>query len=295
MNNNDLNQLQHNNEVTLEQVQATQKQLIRELDRLNKVQSRVKRRTTLLVAVIAILILITGTMAWFTLNSFSSVDNITMEITTGVDLRVDVENHGSDLRSYKKIITNDMINQYLSSAGGSDRSLTNLRLDPVTTPNGMAPFKNEKGVTRDPNSTSYLEFKVWFISSRDMWVHLNSDTETVQGTETGKTAVTTTSTGAQADIVKAVRVSYEADGSAAIYEPNKGAAVAGQTTFDLPVPMAFTNGTRLFHLNELEPKQVTIRVWAEGEDPECDDDVQQANLKVEMLFTGTDDNNQILG
>lgn len=295
MDNKDLNNLQENNEVTLEQVQRTQKKLMYELERMNKMQARVKRRTTLLVAIIAILILVTGTMAWFTLNSFSSVDNITMEITTGVDLRVDMQNHGSDIKQYKKIITNEMVNSYLSTAGGTDKSLTNLKLDPVTSSNGMAPFKNQKGATRDPNSTSYLEYKVWFISTRDMWVHLNSNEETVQGTEKGKTAVTTSSTGLQSDIVKAVRVSFEADGRAAIYEPNKGTPVAGQTTFDLVNPMQFSNSTRLFQLKELEPKQVTIRVWAEGEDPECDDDVQQANLQVAMLFTGTDDNNQVMG
>lgn len=291
MDNKELNQLQQNNEVTLEEVKATQQKLIREINRLNKMQSRVKRKTTLLVAIIAILILVTGTMAWFTLNSFSSIENLTMEITTGVDLRVDIENHGNDIKQYKKVITNAMVNQYLASQSGSDKSLTNLRLDPLTTPNGMPPFKLEKGATKEANSTSYLEYKVWFIASRDMWVHLSSDTATVEGTTTGTTKVSTSSTGAQANIVRAVRISYEADGNAVIYEPNKGSAVAGQTTFDVPTPMSYSNDTRLFHLNELEPKLVTIRVWAEGNDPECNDDVQQANLQVEMLFSGTDDNN----
>ena len=38
-------------------------------------------------------------------------------------------------------------------------------------------------------------------------------------------------------------------------------------------------------------KQVTIRIWIEGEDPQCDDDVQLANLQVQLNFEGTDDNN----
>lgn len=296
MDNKDINNLQENNEITLEQVQATQRKLIMELNRLNKVQARVKRRTTLLVAIIAILILITGTLAWFTLNSFSSVDNITMEITTGVDLRVDTVNHGSDIRQYKKVITNDMINSYMAGAGGTAKSLKDLKLDPLTTSNGMAPLKNQKGTTVAANGTSsYLEYKVWFIASKEMWVHLSSDNVNVQGSEKGTTAVTTTSPAPQSDIIKAVRASFESNGSAKIYEPNKGTPVAGQTTFDLGPAGTYSNDTRLFHLDALTPLQVTIRIWAEGNDPECDDDVQQANLQVAMLFSGTDDNNQVLG
>ena len=289
--NKNINELQENREVTLEEVQATQKQLIRELNRLKKVQARVKRRTTLLVAVIAVLILITGTLAWFTLNSKASVDNIALEITTGVDLRVDVDNHGSDVKAYKKIITNEMVNKYLATAGGTVTSLKDMRLDPVTSSTGKPDFTFEKGSVAKANSDTYLEYKVWFIATKDMWVHLNSNTETVEGTTTGTTAVKTSETDIKADVVKAVRISFDSPDATKIYEPNKGTPVNGQTTFDLPTPMAFSNDTRLFHLTKEEPKQVTIRLWAEGNDPECDDDVQNANIQLAMLFTGTDDNN----
>ena len=291
MDNRDLNNVQDNNQQLLESIQKTQVQLVNELNRLNKVHARVKRRTTLLVAIIAVLILITGTMAWFTLNSFSSVDNITMEITTGIELRVDTVNHGSDISQYKKVITNEMINGYLAGAGGTNKSLTDLKLDPLTTPSGMDPFKTQKGGTVKANSDTYLEYKVFFIASREMWVHLSSDTATLENKQ-ATTSVTTTSTGTKADVVRAVRVSFESGGSAAIYEPNKGNPVAGQKTFDLGSPGTYSNDTRLFHLNEKQPLEVTIRLWAEGEDPECDDDVQEANLNVALLFAGTDDANQ---
>jgi hypothetical protein len=34
-----------------------------------------------------------------------------------------------------------------------------------------------------------------------------------------------------------------------------------------------------------------MRLWVDGEDPQCDDDVQEADLNVQMSFVGTDDNN----
>lgn len=262
-------------------------QLLLEIEKLNKAQARIKRKTTFMLGVIALLVLITSTLAWFTLNSFASVENIQMDITTGVELRVDMENHGSDIELYKKTITNEMINSYLRTHG--DYNLADQLLDPVTTRNGIA-FESEQGATRVAGKDTFLEFDCYFIASKDMWVHLSSD----DANDFEGTSVTTTETGLKAEVIQAVRVGFEEDGAtpAAIYEPNKlGGAVNGQTTFDLSVPMNYTNDTRLFHLNELEPKKVTIRVWAEGNDPQCDDDVQRSNLTVKLLFSGTDENN----
>ena len=266
--------------------ERSKQELLAELEKLNKAQVRIKRRSTFLLSIIAMLVLVTSTLAWFTITTFASVENIQMNITTGVELRVDMESHGSDISQYKKTITADMINSYLRT--NHNTTMADQLLDPVTSSNGIA-FRNQGGSTMQPNDISYLEFKMWFIGSRDMWVHLSSDTATSLNNAT--TSVTTTSTGAQADIVRAIRVSFEDSGSAAIYEPNAGSAVAGQSTFDLPTPMNYSNSTRLFHLNKLEPKQITVRLWLEGEDPECDNDVQEADLAVDLLFNGTDEEN----
>ena len=121
---------------------------------------------------------------------------------------------------------------------------------------------------------------------------LKTSTESKTGADDG-TKVTTSDTGARADIVNCTRVSFtdKDTGETVIYEPNKASAVAGQNTFDLPRPMQLSNSTRLFKLTALTPKQVTVRIWIEGEDPQCDDDVQLANLQVQLNFEGTDDNN----
>ncbi len=267
---------------TLQEIQELRQELVK----LNRAHVRIKRKTTLLLSIIAMLVLVTSTLAWFTLNTFASVDNIQMTITTAPDLRVDTENHGSDISLYQKTVTSDMINSWLTS--NSYPSMADQMLDPVTTSNGIT-FVGETGGARTENNDTYLEIKLWFIASKPMWVHLSS--ETASALDNATTAVTTTETGAKADVVNAVRLSFEDSGSAVIYEPNAGSPVNGQTTFDLPSPMAYSNSTRLFYLEELTPKQITIRLWAEGNDPECDDDVQSANLQVDLLFSGTDDSN----
>lgn len=263
------------------------RELQQELNKLKKAQARIKRKFTFLLSIIAMLVLITATLAWFTLSNFASVSDINLKISTAPELYLDIENRGtSDLSLWKKTLTKDMINTALTSAGAP--KLEDQLLDPVTTSNGIS-FQSESGSSRGANDTSFIEFKVWFIATADMWVHLSGQTVDVDG-QSATTSCTTTDTGTKADIVKAVRVSYEDSGSTAIWEPNKGTAVNGQSTFD--VSQTFSNDTRIFHLDKLTPKQVTFRLWAEGNDPECDNDVQDANLTIQMLFGGTDDNNQ---
>ena len=266
--------------------EKTVQELQQELIKLKKAQARIKRKFTFLLGVIAMLVLITATLAWFTLSNFASVNEINLKISTAPQLYLDIENRGaSDLSLWKKTLTNDMINTSLRAQNAP--TLDQQLMDPVTTTNGIS-FQGRSGNTRNANSTTYIEFKVWFIATADMWVHLSGETVQVEGKD-ATTACTTTETGAKSDVVRAVRVSYEDSGSAAIWEPNRGNPVNGQTTFD--VSQTYSNNTRIFHLDKLSPKQITFRIWAEGNDPECDDDVQDANLTMTMLFGGTDDNN----
>lgn len=266
--------------------EKTRQELMEELEKLKKAQARIKRKFTFLLSIIAMLVLITATLAWFTLSNFASVNDINLKISTAPQLYLDIENRGNtDLSLWKKTLTNDMINTSLRAQNAP--ILSEQLLDPVTTTNGIT-FSGQSGNARNANSTSFVEFKVWFISSVDMWVHLSGQTVRVVDHD-ATTSCTTTDTGAKADIIRSVRVSYEDSGTAAIWEPNRGTPVNGQTTFD--VSQSFSNDTRIFHLNKLEPKQITFRIWAEGNDPECDDDVQEANLTMTMLFGGTDENN----
>ena len=262
-------------------------ELKQELMKLKKAQVRIKRKFTFLLSVIAMLVLVTATLAWFTLSNFASVNDINLKISTAPQLYLDIENRGTDVSMWKKVLTNDMINTALRAQNAP--TLDQQLMDPVTTSNGIS-FQNRSGNTRNANSTTFVEFKVWFIATEEMWVHLSGDKVQVENND-ATTSVSTTETGAKADVVRAIRVSYEDSGSAAIWEPNKGAAVNGQTTFD--VSTTYSNDTRIFHLDKLTPKQITFRIWAEGNDPECDDDVQEANVTIQMLFAGTDDNNSL--
>ncbi len=252
-----------------------------------KVPRKRRRRLIIYIAVITLLSMTTATVAWFSVNTFAGVQNLDLHISMSAQLKVAMEDYGTDLEKYGKVITNEMIDEYLQK---QNTRLADIVLDPVTTRAGDV-FTNQRGAERVPNKRSYLEFECYFIATEEMWVHLTTES-TKQGEDDG-TKVTTTSTGAKADVVNCARVGFTtAENGTAIYEPNRGTPVNGQATFDLPGgAMVYTDNTRIFHIEQLKPTKVTIRLWIDGEDPQCDDDVQDAQLGVQLGFIGCDENN----
>lgn len=252
-----------------------------------KMTSRGRKRLIVFIAIITLLSMTTSTVAWFTINTFAGVDTLDIHISVAAQLKVAMHDYGTDLSKYGKVITNEMVDEFLAT---DNTSLEEILLDPVTTKNGTT-FTNQRGAERKRNDRSFLEFDCYFIATEDMWVHLTTEHSDIEG-DNG-TSVTSDSPAPQNDVVNCTRVGFttESDGTA-VYEHNKGAAINSLSTFDLPSgAMVYSNNTRLFHLDEMTPKKVTVRLWIDGEDPQCDDDVQEADLQVALSFVGCDENN----
>lgn len=252
-----------------------------------KMSSKSRRRLIVFIAIITLLSMTTSTVAWFTINTFAGVDTLDVHISVAAQLKVAMHDYGTDLSKYGKVITNEMIDEFLA---GDNTKLADTVLDPVTSNDGTR-FTNKSGAERQRNKRSFLEFDCYFIATEDMWVHLT--TEDADEQRDSGTRVSSDSPSPKNQVVSCTRVSYTTDSNGtATFENNKGAAVTSLSTFDLPSgTMVYSDGTRLFHLDEMSPKKVTIRLWIEGEDPQCNDDVQEADLKVQMSFVGTDNNN----
>ena len=82
--------------------EKSRQELMQELDKLKKAQARIKRKFTFLLSVIAMLVLITATLAWFTLSNFASVSDINLKISTAPQLYLDIENRGNSDLSGKR-------------------------------------------------------------------------------------------------------------------------------------------------------------------------------------------------
>lgn len=254
-----------------------------------KMSAKGRKKLIVFIAIITLMAMTTSTVAWFTVNTFAGVQLFELNISTGEDLRVSMENHGSDIELYTHVITNDMINTYL---GRYNTNLNDMLLAPVTTTNGST-YTFQGGTVAEENKRgTYLQFKCWFIGTRDMYVHLTTEGVADDGTRgVDGTKVSTTSPAPQNDIIRSIRIGFNSDNGANTYEPNKAGLSTSLPTFDLPSgQMVYSNDNQLFHLDPLTPKEVTVTIWMEGEDPECDNDVQGANLTAQLSFVACDEN-----
>lgn len=107
---------------------------LKEYFKKNQKRLKKRKRTIVALSILAVLGLATATYAWFTVNTFVGVQDFELEVSTGDDLRVSMDNHGSDINQYTHTITNDMLNSYLRK--NYNTSLKDIILDPVTTSNG---------------------------------------------------------------------------------------------------------------------------------------------------------------
>lgn len=150
----------------------------------NKKRLRKRKRLIAFLSILAVLGLSTATFAWFTVNTFAGINDFELKISTSDELRVSMQDHGSDIDQYVFTITNEMIDSHLRKY---NTSLKDMLLAPVTTNNGSN-FTYQHGQKANPNDKddpSYLEVECYFIATREMWVHLTTESfDTQEGNKT---------------------------------------------------------------------------------------------------------------
>ncbi len=270
----------------------SQLQTIEELNaELTTLRARVKYKTSLSIFIIALMVMITTTLAWFTVSGLAGTDGLDMNCTTGSELRIATSNLGNDINAYEKQVTADMINAQLTA--NNYKVLNDIKLEPLSTRNASSDIGTrlflQDGTERTsegPGNGDYLLMNLWLISGNAVDVYL-TDKESEDGANDGtKITSAATNTTAQADVVRTARISFAPEGeSTKIYEVEQRGAASNQTN-------AFWNisensdANKICSLEANTPKQITVRVWIEGEDPLCVDAVQQAGFSVQLKFEG---------
>ena len=91
-----------------------------------------------------------------------------------------------------------------------------------------------------------------------------------------------------------MRISFTVNGSTYIYSPRMGdqSSMAGNIKqFGLPGSdqMVLNENNQMFWLKKDVDCPVTVRVWLEGTDPACTDQLRKADYSIQLRFEGTDE------
>ena len=244
-------------------------------------EARSRLLTSLLLLLIAVVSVTAVSVAWFSIADNTRVSSMLMDVTTGYNLRFDLDPHDT-LEEYVRVLAFEDIEARILQEKGFDMASTPL--DPVTTSDASV-FTYEDGTVSSAGSGSYLEFTLNFMSAEDMDVHLTnmtSDGEAIDIIAADDEA-----------LINAMRISFTVDGETFIYDPNMGDEASKSdnvTYFGLPASanMEYNENNILFHLDKGVNKPVLVHIWLEGTDPGCDNDIQNFDYQISMKFEGTD-------
>lgn len=252
-------------------------------DRKNGKKTEHPLYLSLLLLVFAVVAVTMATAAWFTIADRTKVRSMSMDVTSGPALRFDLDAH-TDFEEYVKTLQFEQIASRLLEEKGFDMRKTPL--EPVTT-GDYEVFTLENGTVVSSESGAYLEFVLHFMAKQDMLVHLTS-AHSSSGAKDG-TAVTSSN----GLLPQAMRISFTTDGFTWVYSPGmKAGADTGQSykIFGLPSAenMVYKDDNALFWLEAEVDKPVTVRIWLEGSDPACTDELRGADYAIALRFEGTD-------
>lgn len=245
--------------------------------------------TSVLLVLLALVSVTAATIAWFSIADRTKVRSMSMEITTGANLRFDLDEHRV-FDDYVKTLGFEQIADRMRQEKGFDMRETPL--EPVTTAD-YTTFTLENGTVVENTKGSYLEFTLHFMALQDMIVHLSSADSGDQ-----KNDGTEISSGV-AGLSQAMRISFTIGNQTMVYDPGMGntSTVAGNVKlFGLPPggAMTYNGDNELFSLKKETDQPVIVHVWMEGTDESCTDALKGADYSIQLRFVGTDEAGNVL-
>ncbi|MBO4331354.1 MAG: hypothetical protein J5827_04685 [Oscillospiraceae bacterium] len=254
------------------------------MDKEKKQGTRRMATTSLLLLLIALAAVTATTVAWFSISSRTLVHSMSMDVTAGAALRFDTTAHG-EFTEYVETLSVDGIFAKISEQYGFDPY--SAKLVPVTTDDGRV-FTLRNGTVKEPETGAYLSFTLHFMSTRDMEVHLSSS-HSFRGNDG------TLISSELAKLPQALRISFTCGDKTVIFDP--GATEIDHTSkniliFGLPQAedMIYNDTNSLFDIKAETDTPVDIRIWIEGTDEACSDDIRGGDYSIRLRFVGTDEN-----
>lgn len=222
--------------------------------------------TSVLLVLLALVSVTTATIAWFSIADHTKVKSMSMEITTGLNLRFDLDEH-PEFGQYVKTLSFEQIAERIGQEKGFD--MQTVPLEPVTTTD-YATFTLENGTVVESSKGSYLEFMLHFMATEDMIVHLTA------ADSSGKNDGTEVSSSNPA-LPQAMRISFTIGNQTKVYDPGTG-----------------NSEIELFSLKENVDQPVLVHIWLEGTDDACTDALRGADYSIRLRFVGKDEYGNVL-
>ena len=295
----------------------------REIKTIKRVKKNAKRlRSVIMLALMSIMLLSTATYAWFTLSDTARISGLTMSVTdvTGLRIHPDVDGNkpseASDKWSSKiDFAENGAPTLWKGSLLPATTKDGIVFHKPVYDEDGKVSEVEElTGEDGKLSKTSaedaegyYYETSFWMESMGEAGeiVLVNGDTSGNKKTGTYVIEDNTDKSGKTTmNAITALRISITDGNETAVYEPYSELHNENGLKTEIETAVknmlitntkkqnsngSFVNGTdgasaKLFTLEADEITKITIRIWIEGNDDDCVNQIQLANLLAQLQF-----------
>lgn len=241
--------------------------------------------TMVLLLLLAVVSITAATAAWFSIASNTRLSSMGVNLTSGISLRFDLDEHAEFEDYVKSLSFEDIADRILRDTGTDIREAS---FEPVTT-SDYEFYSFENGEAADPVSGVYIEFVLHFMGQKDMYLHLTpaAGKEGEQGTLLSSE---------DPGLVSAMRISFTAGDETVVYVPDMGDSSYYENGVKLmglsnDEDDALNDNNTLFFIEEGRDLPVTVRIWLEGTDEDCVNERIGSEYELSMRFEGTDENN----
>lgn len=270
--------------------------------KIGKLQTK-KLRAAIVMALVCVLMLSGATYAWFTLGNTARVNSLSLQVSSEGKLYIgSTEVELGNKKTEISLASNDTQILYPCTTDATGKTMYSPKYESDKVVNGAEEIKEAQ--------------KKDYYYEKDIWLKVE---ETGKGSSENEYAITlgkhtsedgtfveekagTSGKGAE----KCVRVSFTVDGKVSVYEPNydlhnigdkaqdnSGKKYMGTThkqgaggTFTGESGEVYYTGdsSELFKVKGNVPTKVTVRVWFEGTDEDCTNNIQNAQITSQLKF-----------
>lgn len=270
--------------------------------KIGKLQTK-KLRAAIVMALVCVLMLSGATYAWFTLGNTARVNSLSLQVSSEGKLYIgSTEGELGNKKTEISLASNDTQILYPCTTDATGKTMYSPKYESDKVVNGAEEIKEAQ--------------KKDYYYEKDIWLKVE---ETGKGSSANEYAITLAKnagedggtfvkakSGASGGAENCVRVSFTVNGNVSMYEPNNASHNNGDKatdksgkkytgaihkqgkggTFEGEQGTVYYSGdsSELFKIKANTPTKVTIRVWFEGTDNDCTNDIQNAQITSQLKF-----------
>ena len=276
-------------------------------EKIRQLNEKQKKRfkTALIMSLVCIVLLSGATYAWFTIANKATVNRLALQVVSDGRLYI-ADSRENNTKKESTLDLTDSLNKVLYPCTTEDGK---TMYKPVYSDNNHVTGSNP--IEADEKSFYYYETDLWLMVEETLAENANSNYYDITLGKADAADGTTIDAISKSHPEYCLRISFECGDTVAVYEPHSDEHLTGVQGVDyafntlpglsssVPVHKQLSTGrfggetgtvyyegdsSALFTIKGNEPTKVTVKIWFEGTDNDCMNEIQAEKIEGMLKF-----------